>query len=945
MLKIFTCTLFLLLLLLPANSSPQQQDSDAPVVLDDRLVIEKYAASPDIVHPVACEFDKSGRLLVVESHTHFPPPNYAGPKGDRVKVVADTNGDGKADSFTTYFEGTTHTMDLALAPDDSIYMAMRNEILRLTDTNNQGIADKKERIAFLDTKGNYPHNGLSGLCFDTKGNLFFGMGENLNAPFTLKAADGSQYKAEYDGGFIYKCSAKGEKLHRHAYGFWNPFGIGQDVYGRTFCVDNDPDGMPPCRMVHVIPQGDYGYQYRYGREGKHPFQAWQGQLAGTLPFMSGTGEAPCKVIAYESDGLPQEYLGQLFVTSWADHRVERYVVTRQGSSFVAVRKPFVKGGSNFRPAGMCIAPDGSIFITDWVKPDYQLHGQGAVWHIRSKNPTKPNRPTDAAQAAKSLHRPLREAAARKLLADAKGVATLRELAKDNNLRVKATALLTLANHPDPGIDWVSIARNDPSEDIKLIAVRHLAEQGKAAFDWNDAKLTAALKREMLPALKSPSDLPQLKAFLKEDAFLTRAAIVQLSLHPVLLAASNWTQEKDDKVRTGLFLAIRHSNWEKRFEQITRALADDNEEIRLLASKWISDDRLKEFEPMMKAALESDKNSVRMVKVYSTAIASINGEELNETKLGEYFLKRLNNPSTSLPQKISLLKQVPSTHPGMKLNLLTKLFQDPSLELKLEVIRALGDHPDAKKNDVLFDIVMNDSYPELLRAEAISQLSTVSKIRQEYLINLALSKNNYLAEEALRSLTGFKFTEQDAKQFIAMGEGDGRWEPLFNRIVGQPFYSKRPAIEDTQGWLKLLQSKPGIAEAGRRIFAQKQLATCSKCHRIDGRGAVVGPELSDIGKTEPRHLIESILRPSTLVAPHYQVWQIETKQGKELTGMLVSTNLDEEGYLDAQGNIFKLKTQTIAEIRAINKSIMPEGLLDTLTDQEIRDLLAYLQSRK
>src|SRR3954447_26080968 len=111
------------------------QISEEPRSLDPRLEIVQFAASPDIVHPIACEFDKKGRLLVVESHTHFRPTDYKGPEFDRIRILEDTKGTGKADKFTTFWEGTKFTMDLAVHPiDGSVYVATRNEIFRLRDT-------------------------------------------------------------------------------------------------------------------------------------------------------------------------------------------------------------------------------------------------------------------------------------------------------------------------------------------------------------------------------------------------------------------------------------------------------------------------------------------------------------------------------------------------------------------------------------------------------------------------------------------------------------------------------------------------------------------------------------------------------------------------------------------------------------------------------------------
>ena len=124
-----------------------------------------------------------------------------------------------------------------------------------------------------------------------------------------------------------------------------------------------------------------------------------------------------------------------------------------------------------------------------------------------------------------------------------------------------------------------------------------------------------------------------------------------------------------------------------------------------------------------------------------------------------------------------------------------------------------------------------------------------------------------------------------------------------------------------------------------------MAACSRCHRVEGRGAQVGPDLSSIGRTDRRHVLESILRPSNTVAPHYQTWQIETDDGKVRAGMLVKTELDQYTYLDAKGDFFKVNTRAIVENRALPTSIMPDGLPDLLTDRELRDVLAYLAARR
>jgi len=104
----------------------------------------------------------------------------------------------------------------------------------------------------------------------------------------------------------------------------------------------------------------------------------------------------------------------------------------------------VQGGKDFRPVGIAVAPDGSLFVSDWVLRDYNLHNQGAVWHIRLREPGKHDRPTDPRRALGSAHRPLREAAARQLADQGEaGRSFLRERLGQENPRTRAAALTAL----------------------------------------------------------------------------------------------------------------------------------------------------------------------------------------------------------------------------------------------------------------------------------------------------------------------------------------------------------------------------------------------------------------------------------------------------------------------------------------------------------------------
>lgn len=354
--------------------------SEEPRVLDSRLKLELVAEQPEIVTPVGLTFDHEGQLLVIESHTHFPPDDYPGPRVDRIRRLEDTNGDGRADRFTSFLEGTSKTMSLRRGPDPWIYVATRRQVFRTHDSNGDGSADRREIIATLETDGNYPHNGLGGLAFDNQGNLYFGLGENLGESYTLVGNDGTRLSGGGEGGNIYRCRVDGANLEQVATGFWNPFGICVDPIGRVYTVGNDPDASPPCRLVHVVDGGDYGYQFRYGRSGKHPLQAWDGELPGTLPMLAATGEAPSGLLLWHN---------QIYSTSWGEYRIERFTLQPKGASLTADREIIVQGDNQFRPVDVAISPDGALYFTDWVDRSYNVHGKGRVWRLTWK--TEPPR--------------------------------------------------------------------------------------------------------------------------------------------------------------------------------------------------------------------------------------------------------------------------------------------------------------------------------------------------------------------------------------------------------------------------------------------------------------------------------------------------------------------------------------------------------------------------
>lgn len=459
-----------------------------PRVLDDRLKLELFAEQPQIVTPTGIDVDAAGRVWAIESNTHFPPEGYQGHLTDRVLVLEDTNGDHRADKVTTFLDGLTHTMSVAVKPGwvdvsqvlsakspvkektggstsvtrhlalgtglTTVFLATRREILLCIDTDGDLKCDSRTRLVHLETAGNYPHNGLAGFAFDALGWMYFGFGENLGADYKIIGSDGTTLSGGGEGGNIYRCRPDGSKLEQWATGFWNPHASCFDAFGRLFSVDNDPDSRPPCRLLHIIQGGDYGYRFRNGRKGTHPFTAWNGEIPGTLPMVAGTGEAPSGIVCYESDGFPEDYQGTLLVGSWGDHRIDLFRLKPKGASFTSQLEPVVVGGENFRPVGLAVGPDGALYFTDWVLRDYKLHGKGRVWRLSAKE--EPKRAAAVAETSETLRTQLnsrrlvdRRNAASELVARDDQMDFLKGILKDANAsaRSRVEALWAIARTP------------------------------------------------------------------------------------------------------------------------------------------------------------------------------------------------------------------------------------------------------------------------------------------------------------------------------------------------------------------------------------------------------------------------------------------------------------------------------------------------------------------
>ncbi|MGZ8541990.1 MAG: PVC-type heme-binding CxxCH protein [Chitinophagaceae bacterium] len=960
------------------------------------LEITAMATEPMLQNPTNIDVDERGRVWVCEAYNYRPDinGNPTNALGDRILILEDNDGDGKADTAKIFYQGPELNSPLGICVlGNKVIISQSPYVWIFHDDNGDDKADRKE-ILFQGIGGEQHDHGVHAFTFGPDGKLYFNFGNEGKQLLDkngkpVRDQDGDIINSKkYKQGMVFRCNMDGSNVECLGQNFRNPYEVAVDSYGTLWQSDNDDDGNRATRINYVMPYGNYGYTdemtgagwqaNRTNIEDSIPLRHWYLNDPGSVPNLLQTfAGSPTGIIVYEGSLMPQPFQGQIIHCDPGPNRVRSYPVKKNGAGYSAEIRDILNGDKDqwFRPADICVAPDGSLIIADWYDPGVgghaagdQIRGRiyrvapagskyivpkqdystatGAVKALQNPNLSVRNHAFNAltqmgASAVPELEKVWRTTANPRMRARAFWVLAkmpkadplpyIREAIKDNipDLRITGLRAAVQLNKEVPGI--IKQLVNDTDAQVRreaAIVLHHNKSSGAAELWATLAVQHDGNDRWYLEALGIGADkqwdkffaayLGKVKDPLQSAAsrdIVWRARTEKAVPYLAALASDNTTPLKN---RLRYFRAFDFNTGPAKSKLLLKMLQDNSHNdtalnklvLRHLDIKTVTRSAVaqKALQEVIKAVAGTNEY-VELVKRYEVKSEKQNLLQLAITKHDE----RLGQSAAAL-----LLELGGS-------NLVWDVFNAEDSAQQNKLLASLAGVGTKTSVDLLQTIALSDKYAMPLRKVAAGKLG----------------KSWSGEERVLELLKAKKVPAELIPAVVASVKGAWRGAVRSEAASYLPNSGKSAIAKKIPG-MQEITALTANAEAGKKIFT----SICATCHQVNNSGYDFGPKLTEIGSKLPKEsLLETITSPSSGIGFGYEGWELRMKDGSTMSGIIASkTETDIE--LKLPGGFKKqIKTADIKTLTQLKQSMMPEGLYENLTSQDIADLLEYLSGLK
>ncbi len=488
--------------------------------------VSLFASEPLITNPAAIDVDSHGRVWVAEIQWYRG--GAKNPPADKIKVLEDTDGDGRADKATVFADGVFAPMSICVA-GTRVFVATSPDLWMYEDKDGDLKADGPPQKLLTGFGGHNHDHGAHSLVLGPDHKWWMSHGD---AGFDVRGTDDSRVKFQW--GAVLRGELDGSQLELVAVNFRNPYEVCVSSFGEAYLSDNDNDGNESVRICWLLEGGNYGWfggppfsrhelDARLPRD--MPFrQHWhfRGFMPGYVPATLVTGfGSPTGICFYEGNAFGSKYKNAPLHTEAGPRECRVYRHELNGFGMQATSEVFLsnEGDNYFRPDDICAAPDGRLYVSDWYDGGVGGHGynnpdQGRIFQLVPKGKKlaradKPGPYTNTADALAGLKSPnlaTQFLARERLLTEGEScVPELKQFLTDAEPNNRARAMWVLDRIGGAGREAVVSQLKISDAAFRALAVRILRRHGE---QYADAILalagddSAEVRREVLLAIRN-----------------------------------------------------------------------------------------------------------------------------------------------------------------------------------------------------------------------------------------------------------------------------------------------------------------------------------------------------------------------------------------------------------------------------------------------------------
>ena len=944
---------------------------------DDDLIVDELLHEPEVTQPTHFSFDGRGRIWVAQyrqypfpagltmisrdmyyrsKYDRVPPaPPHHDRGADIISVHEDADGDGVYESHKRAIEGL-NMANAVLHGHGGIWVMQTPYLLFYRDTDGDDVPDGDPEVRLAGFGLEDTHSVANGLVWGPDGWLYGAQGSTTTSRVTRPGIDANGIYNE--GCMVWRYHPGTRDYEIFADGSGNTFGLSFDAEGRLFSGHNGGN----TRGWHHIQEG------LYLKQGKNPgkFGPPPNPYAfGEMPMMQSSHPVPRFThmpISIDGVAMPARLHGKFLGVDPLHHHLVASERHLQGSTFSTtdIGFPLRTEDETFRPVYLANSPDGAITIADF-REEYIAHGQnyqgqidpesGRLYRLRGKMlPLVKDRNLET-MATINLVRMLehqnlwhRQTAVRLLgeRRDESVAASLHGMLATPSTHPALEALWTLHQMGLLDVPTLKRALLHPAPMVRAWAIRlagdarHLSsETFQSIVDLARKEPDAEVRSQILSTARR---LPVDQALALVESIATRTDDLDDPFIP-LMAWFTVESHCAQNNRAVMEMFADDSNlWTAPFSQthllpriIRRFAASGTREHFLLCARLL---RMAPNKAARTALLSGFEQAFegRPLPTFPDELA----DALADAGKGTLAFRVRAGEPDAIAKAMGLLENDTATtsdritaarafgirkHFAATNALLSVALADGDAALRRSAMVALQNYKEASIGSRIANAYA--SLPLEIQGTAVNLLAS----RPSWAVAL-LRKADTLSIDLNPDLVArFRLHQDDTlNSLLAKHAPEDADPPL-------PDLSKRIAEIRTS-----LSEAPGDPYRGEPIFASR----CASCHMLFHKGGKIGPDLTSYQREDLSTLLPSLIAPSAEIREGYANYLVTTKDGRALGGFLSDQDANAITIRGFDGSDVSISRSEVAELQAAGRSLMPDGLLDHLSDQQLRDFFAYLR---